>query len=59
MRPLTTVVDNIQYLFLAKKLTQREQDTEEGEVVDIISTPFLDAVKLVMSGDIVDASTII
>ena len=59
MRPLTTVVDNIQYLFLAKNLTLTEQDTEEGEIVDIVSIPFLDAVKLVISGDIMDASTII
>lgn len=53
--PITSMINSPQYLFLARKLTNGKTNHDSTEVIKTIKMPLNDAVKKVMSGEIIDA----
>lgn len=47
------------HLFLATGLTERSQNLDEDEIVEIVLIPLAEAVSLIQSGEIEDAKTMI
>jgi hypothetical protein len=56
--PLTTIMENIQYIFLAKNIKATHSEHENGEIIENIKIPFSQALEWVMEGKIVDASSV-
>ncbi len=46
------------HLYLAQKLTFRDQNPDEGEFVEVIRVPFVEAVDMALRGTICDAKSI-
>lgn len=53
--PITSMINSPQYMFLARKLTNGKTNHDSTEVIKTIKMPLNDAVKKVMSGEIIDA----
>jgi 8-oxo-dGTP pyrophosphatase MutT (NUDIX family) len=52
INPFTTVVSSPNYMFIAKGFKWSDRNPDEGEVLDIIKVPFLEALNMVMCGKI-------
>ncbi|MDD2955517.1 MAG: NUDIX hydrolase [Oscillospiraceae bacterium] len=55
--PTPGYVDEIIYLYYAKKLSYTEQRLDEGEFLSVERVPFSRALEMVLSGEILDAKT--
>lgn len=55
--PFTTVVRSPNYLFLAMGVKEGEKSPDEGEVLEIIRVPFLEAVDMAMRSEITHSAS--
>ena len=58
-RPLTTVLDTVEHIFVARDIEHRETEHEDGEVIKIIKMPYEKALEMVMNSEIVHASSVV
>jgi ADP-ribose pyrophosphatase len=54
-----SVMDETAHLFVAEGLTGAVAPPDDTEFLDVASFPFLDALRMVLEGEIVDSMTII
>jgi len=55
--PTPAYVDEIIYMYYAKKLSYTQQNLDEGEFLTVERVPFPQAVEMVLAGEILDAKT--
>ncbi len=55
--PFTTVVRSPNYMFLAMGVKEGENSPDEGEVLEVIRVPFLEAVEMVMRSEITHSAS--
>ena len=59
VEPFTSVVKSINYIYLAKDVVlAHEQNTDEGEVIDIVKMPFREAYEKVVAGEITHGASV-
>ena len=51
------ILDEVIHMYLAEDLTQGECDPDEDEIIETVTIPLEDMVKMVMNGEICDAKT--
>lgn len=57
--PFTSVIRSINYLYLAKDVVlEHPQNTEEGEVIQVLRIPFNEAYSKVVSGEITHGASV-
>lgn len=55
--PFTTAVRSPNYMFLAMGLREGEHNRDEGEVIEILKTPFSNAIDMVMRSEITHSAS--
>lgn len=55
--PFTTVVHSPNYMFMAIGVHEGERSPDEGEVIEIIKTPFSNAIEMVMRSEITHSAS--
>lgn len=58
-RPLTSVLDTVEHIFLARDIERGNTYHESGEVIKTVKIPYRDALEMVMKNEIIHASSII
>jgi 8-oxo-dGTP pyrophosphatase MutT (NUDIX family) len=60
IEPFTSVIKSANYVYLAKDITiQHTQNTDEGEVIEVIRMPFAEVYDRVVSGEIVHGASVV